>query len=441
MGGYIGPGIATQVDGYNKTQADARYPQMTGPTGAEALPTGTTAQRPSNPNTGYTRYNTDIGSIETWNGTAWVTSGGLVLQAVQTANFTAIAGNSYPVNTTSGAITLTLPASPTAGQQVNVFDYAGTATTNTITINPNGGKINGLAANAVISTVRASATLVFVDFTQGWVDVAVGNATYLPQQYSASYLIVAGGGGGGGTNNGAGEGGGGAGGLLAGTTTIYPGTTYSVTVGAGGSGTSNAATNGANSVFSAVTVTGGGHGGCSGGPLATSGGSGGGANYNGSGASGTVGQGYAGGSGYNGGSYGGGGGGGSASVGGNGSGSSGGNGGSGTSSSITGSAVTYAGGGGGGIRSGGTAGTGQGGGGDGAVGNANGSNATANTGGGGGGAAQSGATVNGGNGGSGVVILSVPTANYSGTTTGSPTVTTSGSNTIIKFTSSGSYTA
>jgi hypothetical protein len=42
-----------------------------------------------------------------------------------------------------------------------------------------------------------------------------------------------------------------------------------------------------------------------------------------------------------------------------------------------------------------------------------------------------------------VVILSVPTANYSGTTTGSPTITTSGANTIIKFatTGSGTYTA
>ena len=47
----------------------------------------------------------------------------------------------------------------------------------------------------------------------------------------------------------------------------------------------------------------------------------------------------------------------------------------------------------------------------------------------------------GGSGGSGVVILSVPTVNYTGTTTGSPTVTTSGANTIIKFTASGSYTA
>ena len=58
----------------------------------------------------------------------------------------------------------------------------------------------------------------------------------------------------------------------------------------------------------------------------------------------------------------------------------------------------------------------------------------ANTGGGGGGGRTS-----GGQGGSGVVILKVPTSNYSGTTTGSPTVTTSGDFTIIKFTGDGSY--
>ena len=46
----------------------------------------------------------------------------IALQSVQTANFTAVAGKSYPVNTSNGAITVTLPASPTAGQQVNVFD-------------------------------------------------------------------------------------------------------------------------------------------------------------------------------------------------------------------------------------------------------------------------------------------------------------------------------
>jgi hypothetical protein len=47
----------------------------------------------------------------------------------------------------------------------------------------------------------------------------------------------------------------------------------------------------------------------------------------------------------------------------------------------------------------------------------------------------------GGTGGSGVIILSIPTSFYSGTKTGAPTVTTSGANTILTFTSSGTYTA
>jgi hypothetical protein len=37
--------------------------------------------------------------------------------------------------------------------------------------------------------------------------------------------------------------------------------------------------------------------------------------------------------------------------------------------------------------------------------------------------------------------LSIPTTRYTGITTGSPTVTTSGSNTILTYTASGSYTA
>ena len=65
----------------------------------------------------------------------------------------------------------------------------------------------------------------------------------------------------------------------------------------------------------------------------------------------------------------------------------------------------------------------------------------ANTGGGGGGAGSWGQSGIASAGGSGVVILSVPTNRYTGTTTGSPTITTSGSNTIIKFTGTGTYTA
>ena len=62
----------------------------------------------------------------------------------------------------------------------------------------------------------------------------------------------------------------------------------------------------------------------------------------------------------------------------------------------------------------------------------------ANTGGGGG---AKNSSPNLPTGGSGVIILRLPTADYSSTTTGSPTVTTDGTDTVIKFTGSGSYTA
>ena len=62
-------------------------------------------------------------------------------------------------------------------------------------------------------------------------------------------------------------------------------------------------------------------------------------------------------------------------------------------------------------------------------------------GGGAGGAPPDPADTDGGAGGSGVVILKIPTANYTGTVTGSPTVTTSGDYRIVKFTGTGNYTA
>ena len=70
---------------------------------------------------------------------------------------------------------------------------------------------------------------------------------------------------------------------------------------------------------------------------------------------------------------------------------------------------------------------------------------TANTGGGGGGGGQlatPSATGYGGAGGSGVVILSIPTANYTaGNVGGAPTITTNGSNTVLTFNASGWYKA
>ena len=89
-------------------------------------------------------------------------------QAVKTTGFTAVASEGYFVNTTSGAITMTLPASPSIGDEVSVIDYAGTFDTNNLTVDRNGKPIQGSAADLTVSTERAGFTLVFVDDTQGW---------------------------------------------------------------------------------------------------------------------------------------------------------------------------------------------------------------------------------------------------------------------------------
>ena len=385
----------------------------------------------------------------TWATPAGGGGGGISWQSVQTANFTAVSGNGYPVNTTSGAITVTLPAGPSAGSIVQLTDYAGTWATNYVTVAPNGSKINGATGSFFPIINRESLALVYIDATQGWL-IYSGVNVVNPFGYSSSYLLVAGGGGGGFPAGG----GGGAGGLLASTAALSVGTVYTITVGAGGNGgissSSTLPTSGSNSVISStgltVTAVGGGYGGSGGAStgVGASGGSGGGAGNNGSatsGAAGTSGQGFAGGNNVGASPYPSGGGGGASAVGANGSGSASGAGGAGTASSITGSSITYAGGGGGASTTQGASFGAGGSGGGGAGGNGgNGTAATANLGGGGGGASN-GSTYNGGAGGSGVVILAVPTAFYSGTTTGSPTITTSGSNTILKFTTSGSYTA
>jgi hypothetical protein len=64
--------------------------------------------------------------------------GSFAWQSVQTTGFTAVASNAYPCDTTSAGFTVTLPATPSAGQQVQIVDYAGTFDTNKIIIDGNG---------------------------------------------------------------------------------------------------------------------------------------------------------------------------------------------------------------------------------------------------------------------------------------------------------------
>ena len=232
-------------------------------------------------------------------GVSWVSS-------IQTSNFTAEAGKGYFVNTTDGAITLTLPASPTAGDIVAIKDYAEAFDNNALTIARNSSPIQGKNSNSKITTARASLFLLYVDSTEGWVYTSQSNVADLEAAVfvaatggtittsgdfkihtftssgtfevttagnakgsnTVDYLVVAAGGGGG-ANAG---GGGGAGGFR--TNFPQPATgglpvsaqEYPITIGAGGVDGGNSpgdpiGTNGANSVFSSITSAGGGYGG------------------------------------------------------------------------------------------------------------------------------------------------------------------------------------
>jgi hypothetical protein len=258
-------------------------------------------------------------------------------QSVQTGDFTAVAGEGYFINTTSGAITVTLPASASIGDQIAIKDYAGTFATNNLTIARNGHNIQGVANNSLISTNRASLVLVYVDATKGWlftdehnvgalgqalftsatggtvttdgdykihtftgdadfIVATTGNSPIIPAggPNTVEYFVVGGGGGAGGGN--ATGGGGGAGGYRTNFPTacglVITSTTYPVSVGAGGSGNpgtpcSANGTKGSDSIFSTITSAGGGGSfaapvGPGLAPSNANGGSGGGPNYNGS---------------------------------------------------------------------------------------------------------------------------------------------------------------
>ena len=423
---------------------------------------GTTLTFTTPPQNGYTIEVMAFSSITIGNQTA----AGLDWQSsIKTASFPATAGKGYFVDSGSAAITVTLPSSPSVGDEVGLVDYGANAATNNITITSS-DDIENSADDKVINYDKGAVNLVYSGAAKGWLVSSAANetATALGEiPLTVDYLVVAGGGGGGAA--GAGSGGGGAGGLRTsyGNTqgggqtaesslTLSVSTNYTVTVGGGGSGGTgtgygNNGTQGQNSTFSTITSTGGGFG-SSNNVTGGTGGSGGGGNAGyataGGAATSSPVQGYAGGDGIDILSpqqrYGSGGGGGAGAVGGDGNVSGGndesGDGGDGIAVNIlnttnaatasvgqvSGSDVYYAGGGGGGAGyvgtalpgSGGTGGGGAGGvGGSVAASTYNGFQGTDNTGGGGGGGAGLNAThtaVNGGDGGSGIVILRYPAA-------------------------------
>jgi len=233
----------------------------------------------------------------------------------KTASFTAVNGEGYFVDTSSSAITMTLPASPSAGDIVAFKDYAGTFATNNLTIGRNSSNLDGNAGDRVINTDHTSMSLVYVDGTQGWKSVEEGTG-YIGETFMiatggtittcgnckihtftgpgtftvcsvascatkniVSHVVVAGGGSGNGADGG---GGGGAGGYREVKNPVTPytaspldgypsapnrvtvtATAFPITVGAGGSYSGpnlTASPSGSNSVFSTITSAGGGGG-------------------------------------------------------------------------------------------------------------------------------------------------------------------------------------
>ena len=241
--------------------------------------------------------------------------------SIKTATFTAANGEGYFCNTSGGAFTVNLPAG-SAGAIVSVSDYTRTFQTNNLTVARNGSeKIGGVAADAVLSTEGQTATFVYVDGTEGWINIQetsnsvtgndnliatggtitecgnckihtfTGPGTFTVSQVSAcatnnvvSYVVIAGGGAGGTDNAATSGGGGGAGGYreVKAPTTPYTASpiqgysnspnrvtvtaaAFPITVGAGATAvpavSPTSFSNGSNSIFSTITSAGGGGGG------------------------------------------------------------------------------------------------------------------------------------------------------------------------------------
>jgi len=91
--------------------------------------------------------------------------------SIKTSTFTPTNGEGYFCDTSGGAFIVTLPAG-VAGNIVAFSDYTRTFQTYSLTVRPNGAeKMGGVAEDATLSTEGQSATFVYVDGTEGWINV------------------------------------------------------------------------------------------------------------------------------------------------------------------------------------------------------------------------------------------------------------------------------
>ena len=115
------------------------------------------------------------GQVLIWNGSNWApgnaAAAGLEFDSqIKTASFSAAINTGYFVNTASGVLTVTLPSSPSVGDEVHVIDSSNSAATNNITIGRNGNPIASSASDLTVAVNGAAFRLIYSgSSTFGWV--------------------------------------------------------------------------------------------------------------------------------------------------------------------------------------------------------------------------------------------------------------------------------
>jgi len=125
-------------------------------------------------NTALNTSSANTSTVLSWDGTdyAWVaqSSGGTNYPwSNVSSNVSASAGDKLFVDTSTTAITITLPASPAFGSEIRVIDIKGNSANNKITLDNNGNNIEGITDSLEVNINRAAFGLVFYDATEGWV--------------------------------------------------------------------------------------------------------------------------------------------------------------------------------------------------------------------------------------------------------------------------------
>lgn len=109
------------------------------------------------------------GNVLISNGTTWTSSAFTPNWLIQSSSFTATANSYILADTSSGAFTITLPASPATNNFVTIADYNGTFGTNNLTVNSNSLNLMGSIQTLVMNVSNKNVTLVYTDATRGWI--------------------------------------------------------------------------------------------------------------------------------------------------------------------------------------------------------------------------------------------------------------------------------